>query len=254
MPFALRAFEYWLAVYRRVWRGTLASSLINPVLYLTALGVGLGKIVNRGGNSALGMPYLDFVAPGMLAAVAMQVASVESSFPVTGAIKWGRQYWAMLATPLRIADLVGGHLLYVTTRVAVSASLYLAAISAFGAVHSPLAVLGIPLCMLIGLAFAGPISALAAWAEEEVFNPLFRFGIMPMFLFSGSFFPVTRLPHGLRELAYATPLWHGVDLMRHLTLGTATLGWSALHVAYLTLWAVGGVWLARAAYRKKLVT
>lgn len=252
--YALRAYEYWLVVYRRVWRGTVMSSLLNPVLYLTALGIGLGKIVNRGGGSAtLGIPYLDFVAPGMLAAVAMQVGAIESSFPVTGAIKWNRQYLAMLATPLRIADLVGGHLLYVSTRVAVSAVLYLAAISAFGAVHSPLAVLGIPLCILIGLAFAGPVSALSAWAEEELFNPLFRFAIMPMFLFSGSFFPVTRLPHGLRELAYATPLWHGVDLMRHLTLGTATLGWSAMHVAYLAFWAAAGVWLARAAYRKRLV-
>jgi lipooligosaccharide transport system permease protein len=254
MGYALRAFEYWLVVYRRVWRGTVMSSLLNPVLYLTALGVGLGKIVNRGGGASLGMPYLDFVAPGMLAAVAMQVAAVESSFPVTGAIKWNRQYYAMLATPLRVGDLVRGHLMYVATRVSVSAALYLAAIAAFGAVHSPLAVLGIPLCVLIGLAFAGPVSALAAWAEEEVFNPLFRFGIMPMFLFSGSFFPVTRLPHGLRELAYATPLWHGVDLMRHLTLGTASLGWSLMHVGYLLVWALGGFWLARAAYRKKLVT
>lgn len=251
--YTLRSFEYWLLVYRRVWRGTIVSSFFNPVLYLTALGIGLGRIVNRGGGSALGVPYLDFVAPGMLAAVAMQVAAVESSFPVRGAIKWNRQYYAMLATPLRAADLVGGHLMYVTVRVAVSATIYLAAISAFGAVHSPLALLGIPLCVLIGLAFAGPISALSAWADEDVFNPLFRFGITPMFLFSGSFFPVTRLPQGLRELAYATPLWHGVDLMRHLTLGTATLGWSAMHVAYLGAWAVGGFLLARAAYRRTLV-
>jgi lipooligosaccharide transport system permease protein len=253
MPYALRSYEYWLRVYRSVWRGTVMTSVLNPVLYLTALGVGLGKIVNRGGGASLGIPYLDFVAPGMLAAVGMQVASIESSFPVRGAIKWNRQYFAMLATPLRVKDLVGGHLLYVTTRVSVSAALYLAVITAFGAVHSPLAALGIPLCILIGLAFAGPVSALSAWADEEVFNPLFRFGIMPMFLFSGSFFPVTRLPHGLRELAYATPLWHGVDLMRHLTLGTATWGWSLIHVGYLLLWAAGGYWLAQAAYRKKLV-
>lgn len=251
--YTIRSYEYWLAVYRRVWRGTVMSSLLNPVLYLTALGVGLGKVVNRSGGASLGMPYLDFVAPGMLAAVGMQIGAIESSFPVRGAIKWSRQYWAMLATPLRVPDLVRGHLLYVATRVAGSAALYLAAISAFGAVHSPLALLGIPLCILTGLAFAGPVSALSAYAEEEVFNPLFRFGITPMFLFSGSFFPVTRLPHGLRELAYATPLWHAVDLMRHLTLGTATWGWSLMHVGYLLLWVAGGFWLACAAYRKKLV-
>lgn len=254
MTSTLRAYEYWLVVYRRVWRGTITSSILNPVLYLTAMGVGLGTIVNKGRGTPLGIPYLDFVAPGMLAAVAMQVASIESSFPVRGAIKWNRQYLAMLATPLRVADLVGGHLLYVATRVAVSAMLYLAAIAAFGAVHSPWALLGIPLCVLIGLSFAGPISAISAYADEEVFNPLFRFIVMPMFLFSGSFFPVTRLPHGLRELAYATPLWHGVDLMRHLTLGTPTLGWAAIHVGYLALWAAAGVYAARLAYRTKLVT
>ena len=251
--YTLRSFEYWLVVYRRVWRGTIVSSFFNPVLYLTALGIGLGRIVNRGGTSALGVPYLDFVAPGMLAAVAMQVAAVESSFPVRGAIKWNRQYYAMLATPLRIADLVSGHLLYVTTRVAASALLYLAAISAFGAVHSPLALLGIPLCMLIGLAFAGPISALSAWADEEVFNPLFRFGITPMFLFSGTFFPITRLPKPLQWLAYATPLWHGVDLIRRLTLGTATLGLSLVHVAYLASLAAVGIVLAQRTYTRRLV-
>jgi lipooligosaccharide transport system permease protein len=253
MAYSLRAYEYWLTVYRRVWRGTVMSSVLNPVLYLTALGVGLGKIVNRGAHP-LGIPYLDFVAPGMLAAVAMQVAAIESSFPVRGAIRWNRQYFAMLATPLRVADIVAGHLFYVATRVAVAAALYLAAIAAFGAVRSAWAILVVPLAVLIGIAFAAPIAALSAWAENEVFNPLFRFAITPMFLFSGTFFPVTRLPQGLRELAYATPLWHGVDEFRDLTLGTPTLGWSALHVGYLLLWIVAGVWLAQRAYSRALVT
>jgi len=253
MEYSLRAYEYWLTVYRRVWRGTIMSSVLSPVLYLTALGVGLGKVVNRGAHP-LGVPYLDFVAPGMLAAVAMQVAAVESSFPVRASIKWNRQYFAMLATPMRVPDLVTGHLLYVATRVAVAASIYLAAITAFGAVHSPWAILGIPYAVLIGLAFAGPISALSAWADTEIFNPLFRFAITPMFLFSGTFFPVTRLPQGLREVAYATPLWHGVDEFRHLTLGTPTLGASALHAGYLLLWVAGGVWAARFGYRKALIS
>src|SRR5438309_9546988 len=156
MAYSLRAYEYWLAVYRRVWRGTVMSSVLNPVLYLTALGVGLGKFVNRGVHP-LPIPYLDFVAPGMLAAVAMQVAAIESSFPVRGAIKWNRQYFAMLATPLRVADLVTGHLLYVATRVTVAVSLYLTALLAFGALHSWYSLLTIPLCVLVGLAFAAPI-------------------------------------------------------------------------------------------------
>jgi len=126
--------------------------------------------------------------------------------------------------------------------------------SAFGAVHSPLAIFAWPVAVLIGVAFGAPVSALSAWAENEIFNPLFRFAITPMFLFSGTFFPVTRLPQGLREVAYATPLWHGVDLVRKLTLGTATVGLSLLHVAYLALWFVVGVALARRAYAGRLVT
>jgi lipooligosaccharide transport system permease protein len=253
MAYSLRAYEYWLAVYRRVWRGTIFTSVLNPVLYLSALGIGLGKLVNGGANP-LGVPYLDFVAPGLLAAVGMQIATIESSFPVRGAIRWNRQYHAMLATPLRVRDLVTGHLLYVATRVAIASAVYLAVIAGFGAVRSPLAVLAWPVVVLVGLAFAAPVSALSAWAENEIFNPLFRFAITPMFLFSATFFPVTRLPQGLRELAYVTPLWHGVDLVRHLTLGTATLGLSLLHVAYLALWFLAGVALARRAYAGRLVT
>jgi len=253
MAYSLRAYEYWLAVYRRVWRGTIFTSVLNPVLYLSALGVGLGKLVNSGANP-LGVPYLDFVAPGLLAAVGMQIATIESSFPVRGAIRWNRQYHAMLATPLRVRDLVTGHLLYVATRVAIASAVYLAVIAGFGAVRSPLAVLAWPVVVLVGLAFAAPVSALSAWAENEIFNPLFRFAITPMFLFSATFFPVTRLPQGLRELAYVTPLWHGVDLVRRLTLGTATLGLSLLHVAYLALWFLAGVALARRAYAGRLVT
>lgn len=253
MAYSLRAYEYWLAVYRRVWRGTIFTSVLNPVLYLSALGVGLGKLVNSGANP-LGVPYLDFVAPGLLAAVGMQIATIESSFPVRGAIRWNRQYHAMLATPLRVRDLVTGHLLYVATRVAIASAVYLAVIAGFGAVRSPLAALAWPVVVLVGLAFAAPVSALSAWAENEIFNPLFRFAITPMFLFSATFFPVTRLPQGLRELAYVTPLWHGVDLVRHLTLGTATPGLSLLHIAYLALWFLAGVALARRAYAGRLVT
>jgi lipooligosaccharide transport system permease protein len=251
MTYSLRAYEYWLTVYRRVWRGTIASSVLNPVLYLAAMGVGLGAIVKK---QELGLPYIDFVAPGLLAAVAMQVASIESSFPVRGAIKWNRQYYAMLATPLRVSNLVTGHLLYVATRVAIATTIYLCALAAFGALHSWWSLATVPLCILVGLSFAGPISALSAWAEDEVFNPLFRFIVTPLFLFAGIFFPVTQLPHVLREIAYATPLWNGVDLARHLTLGHPEALRALIQVGYLLVWFAFGIFLARKAYTKRLVT
>lgn len=252
MATSLRAYEYWLTSYRRVWRGSIGTTVLNPILYLSALGVGLGSIVNRG--KGLGVPYLDYVSPGILASTAMMVASFESAYAVMAAIRWTRQFHAMLATPLGIRDVVFGHQLYAATRVAIASGIYLVVIAAFGAVHSWLAVLAFPACVLLGLSFSAPITAMAGWMEtDQGFNALFRFGITPMFLFSGTFFPVSRLPQGIRELAWVTPTWHGVDLIRHLTLGGAALWPSLGHVAYLALWAGCGLWLAQRTFTRRLV-
>jgi lipooligosaccharide transport system permease protein len=169
-------------------------------------------------------------------------------------IRWTRSFHAMLATPLRVRDVVLGHQLYVASRVGVVAAIYLAVLTAFNAVRSPLALLAWPSAVLLGLAFSAPVAAFAAWLErDEGFNALFRFGIMPLFLFSGTFFPLSRLPQGIREIAYVTPLWHGVDLMRHLTLGTASLWPSLGHAAYLALWLGVGLFLAHRTFTRKLV-
>jgi lipooligosaccharide transport system permease protein len=253
MTYALRSFEYWAYSYRRVWRGSVVVSIVAPVLYLTALGVGLGKLVNRG--PGVGVPYLDFVAPGILAATAMQLAAFESAYPVMAAIRWTRQYFAMLATPLRTRDVLFGHQLYVAARIAVVAGIYLVVLAAFGALESPWAILAWPVAIIVGLAHSAPVSAYSAWLErDEGMNALFRFVIMPLFLFGGTFFPVSQLPQGAREIAYATPLWNGVDLMRHLTLGTASLWPSLAHVAYLGLWVAGGLFVASRSYARRLVT
>jgi len=253
MAYALRSFEYWAYSYRRVWRGSVVTSIVGPIFYLTAMGVGLGKLVNRG--PGVGVPYLDFVAPGILAATAMQIAAFESAYPVMAAIRWTRQYYAMLATPLRTRDLLLGHQIYVAARLAAVAAIYLVVLAAFGALESPWAILAWPVAIMVGLAHSAPVSAFSAWLErDEGMNGLFRFVIMPLFLFSGTFFPVSRLPQGAREIAYATPLWNGVDLMRHLTLGTASLWPSLGHVAYLALWVAAGLALAARTYRRRLVT
>ncbi|MBV8562803.1 MAG: ABC transporter permease [Actinobacteria bacterium] len=253
MTYAFRAYEYWLASYRRVWRGTIFSTILNPVLYLSALGVGLGTLVNRGHQ--LGVPYLHYVAPGILASTAMLIAAFESAWPVMGAIRWTRQFHAMLATPLRVRDVLLGHQLYALTRVGIASAIYLVVIAAFGAIHSWLAVFAFPAALLLGWSFSAPIAGLSGWLNrEEGFNALFRFGVTPMFLFSGTFFPVSRLPQGIREIAYATPTWHGVDLLRGLTLGTASLLPSLGHVAYLAAWVGGGLWWARRTLTRRLVS
>jgi len=252
---ALRPLEFFFAQYRRVWRGTVISSVVTPVVYLLALGVGLGKFVRQdlvyNGES---FNYLDVVAPALLAATAMQVASFEASWPVLSAIKWSRQYHAMLAAPLRVKDLLVGHQVFIALRILSTVTVYLAVIAAFGAVKSPLAILAIPAAGLVGVAFAAPIAAWGAYTESDAsFVAIFRFLILPMFLFSGTFFPVSQLPAPFEAVAYATPLWHGVDLCRQLTLGEVVVPSAIAHVVFLTAWIVASLTLAVISYRRKLV-
>ena len=250
----LRAYEHWLAQYKRVWRGTIGTSLVNPLLYLTALGVGLGSLVDKTQNAPGGVPYLDFVAPGLLVGAAMQTAVVESTWPVMAAIKWSRVYHAMIATPLTERDAFVGHQLFVVTRVLTSAAAYLAIIAAFGAVSSWLGLLVVPVAVLLGTAYSMPMAALAARVEDDrTFVTVFRFLIVPMFLFSGSFFPVTQLPLVFELIAYVTPIWHGVELCRMLTLGDVELLAALGHAAYLLTWTIVGFELARRAYRRRLL-
>jgi lipooligosaccharide transport system permease protein len=131
---------------------------------------------------------------------------------------------------------------------------YLVVITAFGAVDSPLGILAIPVTLLVGLSYSLPIAAWAAHTEDErSFVAVFRFLILPMFLFSGTFFPISILPAPLEAIAYVTPLWHGVTLCRDLTLGDVEL-WSALgHLGYLLACCAVGLALARMTYRKRLV-
>lgn len=240
--------------YRRVWRGTAVTSVINPVFYLGALGVGLGTLVNKSSGNSLGVPYIDFVAPGMLAATAMTVATSEASWPVMTSIKWTRQYFAMLATPLGTRDIVLGHQLWMTARVAMTSAVYLAVIAAFGGVDSPWGVLALPAAVLLGAAFTTPWAAYAATRDSDAaFVPVNRFIVVPMFLFSGTFFPVSRLPLALEWLAYATPLWHGVELCRMFTLGNVDVLRALGHTAYLLLFVVVGFIWAQRTYAERLL-
>jgi len=251
---ALRPLEFFFAQYRRVWRGTAVTSVVTPVVYLLALGWGLGQFLNDVTVDGKTVDYLTFVAPGLLAATAMQLATFESSWPVLSAIKWDRQYHAMLATPLRVGDILLGHQTFVAARMLMTSTVYLLVITAFGAVESPLGILAIPVAVLVGLAFSAPIAAWAAHTENEVsFVAIFRFVILPMFLFSGTFFPIETLPRPLELIAYVTPLWHGVNLCRQLTLGDVDPWLALLSTAYLVAFVGVGLALARFTYRRRLV-
>jgi lipooligosaccharide transport system permease protein len=244
-----RAFVYWLTVYRRVWLGSAISSFLAPLLYLGAMGFGLGSLVNRSGGGVDGVPYVQFVAPGVLAATAMQTAAGESTYMVMGAVKWQRQYHAMLAGPLGPVDLVLGH------AVALACVAFTLVAALLGAIPSPLAVVGLLVAVLCGAAHGPVIMAFSARQENDGnFNLLFRFGIIPMFLFAGTFFPVDRLPMWVQLVAWLTPLWHGTTAVRQLTLGIPDWPAIALHCAYLLAWVAVGLVLAFRSYRARLVT
>jgi lipooligosaccharide transport system permease protein len=253
-PPAVRAMEYYLLAYRRTWRGTVVTSFLTPVLFLAAMGLGLGMLVDQNGTADLGgVEYVVFIAPGLLAFAAMQTGVAESSWPVLGNLKWVRTYFAQIASPLTPVDVAGGHFLYVTFRLLQGSVAFLLVMVLFGATSSWMAVLAIPAAVLTGLAFATPMTAFAVSREtEQGFSAIFRFVVTPLFLFSGIFFPVTQLPTVLRWIAYVTPLWHGVALCRGLALGTigalAALG----HVAVLCVFAGVGLALAFGYYRQKL--
>ena len=251
---SFRAFRCWLAVYRRTWRSSIWSSVLGPLFYLGALGLGLGTLVNRHGTASLGgVSYLAFVAPAILASGAMNSAMSESSYPVFGSVKWNKIYIAAQASPLDPADVFRGHLMFITMRIAMNAALVTVYMWAFGATRSAWVVLAWPAATLTGLAFAAPIAAWAVTLKIETsFAYLFRFGMMPLMLFSGTFFPLSQLPGWLRLLAYVTPLWHGVDLCRALSLGNIDLPMALVHVAYLSALAAGGIWLGPRTYRRRL--
>jgi lipooligosaccharide transport system permease protein len=170
-----------------------------------------------------------------------------------GGIKWMRTYFAQLASPLEVYDVLLGHLAWIAARLAIVVSIYLAVMAAFGVVYSPWAIAALPAAVLTGLAFSAPVSAFAATQDKDTsFSTLYRFAIIPMFLFSGTFFPISQLPAWLQAVAYATPLYHGVALCRDLTLGQVS--WADLgHLAYLVALAGAGYLAGRRTFARRLV-
>jgi lipooligosaccharide transport system permease protein len=251
---AVHVLEHRLMLYRRTWRGSVFNSFLSPVLFLGAMGVGLGGYVDKSASAALGgVPYLAFLAPGLLAATAMQTAAGEATFPILAAISWVRQYQAMLATPIRIRDIVIGQIGFFVVRLFLVATIFVVVVMALGAASSPLILLAVPAAVLTGLAFATPIAALSSRLRDGAqFSLIFRFGITPLFLFSGTFFPISQLPELIRPVAYLTPLYHGVALSRGLALGTLTAGDALVHAGYLLLLAAGGAVLFEMQLRRRL--
>jgi lipooligosaccharide transport system permease protein len=250
-----RVFEHRFLQYRRTFRASIFTSFLSPLLFLTAMGIGLGAYVAD--TAALGgVPYLVFLAPGLLAATAMQTASFEATFPIMGGLVWNKIFHAMYATPISPRDIALGNLAWIAARLTLITTIFTIVIVLFGAAESPLIVLAIPAAVLTGMAFAGPIAAFSATQKTpSKFAAIFRFGITPLFLFSGTFFPISSLPVALQALAWLTPLFHGVALTRGLSLGTISDDpiAAAIHVIYLTTLALVGAWATIRTIRRRLV-
>jgi lipooligosaccharide transport system permease protein len=250
---AVHVFEERLLGYRRTYRATLFTSFASPALFLVAMGIGLGGFVNQGAGIE-GVPYVAFLAPGLLAGAAMQTAAFESTFPILASIRWIKTYHAMLASPIGVTDVVIGQFAWIALRLLIVTTIFVATAALLGAVHGPTILLGIPAAVLTGMAFATPIAAFSASLQNvEGFNVLFRFVINPLFLFSGAFFPVAQLPEVLRVVAYATPIYHGVQLTRGLVLQTIAPADAVLHVAVLAAFVVAGTVASFVAFRRRLV-
>ena len=251
-----RIVEASARVYRRTWRGSVISTFFNPILYLLAMGVGLGQLVDEGtGTSALDMPYLTFLAPGLLAATAMMTGTGDASWPVMAGIKWRKTYNAILATPIAMPELVVGHLSWVGVRLVFVTVVYSGVMTAFGATTISQGALAIPPAVLTGLGFAAIVTAYTARLKDELgLSSLFRFGVMPLFLFSGTFFPIAQLPGWIQPVAYATPLYHGVSLCRGLALGAGFEVNPLVSFTYLTALLAIGTILAVRQMRRRLIT
>jgi len=251
------AYEHAWLLYARTWRGSIFGNFAQPVLFLVAMGVGLGSFVDKGGGAAAlgGVSYLQWLAPALLASTVMQGSVFEATFPILAGFHWIRRFHAMYATPLSPYAIAAGQLGWIATRATLVGTIFALVIVLFGAAATPGIIWAIPVGTLTALAFAGPIAAfMSSQRDTSAFNSIWRFGITPLFLFSGTFFPIDRLPDFLQPLAWILPLWHGVDLARALALGTVAQQ-PLLHLAHLTILlvaAVGGCAATFVAFRRRL--
>lgn len=252
-----RQSDYWWTVYKRTWKGSIISSFVSPLFYVLAMGVLLGGFIEGDPAKLEGATsYLAFIVPGLVAAHAMQTAVGETTYPVMGAIKWHKSYFAQLATPLAPVHLVAGHLMFVLARLATSCAVFMVVLVPFGVFESwwgPF--LAFASQLLVGMVFGALVFGFSArLRSEEGFGVLFRLGVFPLFLFSGAFFPVDNLGSVGSFLARLTPLWHGVNLSRMFSIDEVDWSLAAINVAVLVVLLVIGWFWAVSGLTKRLVT
>ena len=255
-PATVRVWESEFAVYRKVWQSHLLLAFVQPLLYLVGMGLGVGALIeaNTDSASSLGdLSYFEFLAPALLATTAMISAGQASLWQVLDGFFWSNRYRAMAATPLGPGDIASGLTLWHATRTTIGVTGVAVVLAFFDATRSWGLLVSVPAAVLTGLAYALPITAWSSTRHGDgSFPTIIRFGLLPMFLFGGAFFPVEQLPDGLQPVAYVTPLWHGIELCRGAVIDTVSAGNVAVHLAVLCGYAVAGWMACKVAFARRL--
>jgi lipooligosaccharide transport system permease protein len=251
-PTILRVVEREARVYRKLWRSSVFSVFVIPIVFLVAMGHGVGGLVDEHRGSVDGISYLHFVTPGLLAGMMMQGAAPTALWTVMAGMKWVRFFHGVVATPVGAADMFGGYVLWNSIRATLGAAGFVIAAALLGGVPSAWGVLAIPAAGLCAMAFSAPLSAFAATQSTDIsFGVVMRIVITPLFLFSGTFFPIDQLPGWLQVAARFSPLWHGIELCRAATTGHGDVASVVVHVAVLVAVVVAGwMWGTRSFSRK----
>ena len=247
-----QAFRVWqreVSVYKYVYKSTIVSNLMDPLVYLVALGFGLGAFVSR----IQGMPYIQFIAPGLISSSIMSAATFETTINTFVRIHFDRVYEAMMATPVTVEDIVVGEIMWAMTRSTIYATVMLGVVTALGLTHSWYAIfvpllgaLGGMMFAILGLTYTSLLKSI-----DQV-NFYFTLFITPLFLFSGVFYPIDALPEIMKTIAFLSPLYHLVEIIRPLVIGKIGFG-VVVHlvwiIAFILIFAAVPVNLLR----KKLV-
>lgn len=258
---ALRSVETEWLTYRQAWRGSVFSSFLGPLLYLGAIGFGLGSLVEADGAQLGTMPdgtpvtYLAFLAPALVAATGVQVAASEGIFGTMARVKWRRTWLTAVGTPLMPGDLALGHVLWLAARGGLAALVYALVAVALDAMPLRGTLPAVGAGVLGGMSLGALLTAwLVRTSEEHMMNAAQRFVVIPMFLFSGVFFPVDHLPGWMAAIARLTPMWHAVVLARQGAVGTPAPWGVWTHFGFLLVLAVVGFALAVGGFRKRLLS
>jgi len=233
----------------------ISGAVANPLLFLLAIGIGVGKLINAHSGGVDGVSYLTFLAPALLSTAAIQNSMDEVVFPTLEGFKWHKTFFAMNATPITGKQIANGLLLTALLRALFSVTTYGTIIYLFGGFTSARGWLAIPTSLAAGAAFGAFIMGVAAWAknDDSFFMIVGRFVMMPLFLFSGTFYQLSTMPIYLRWIGWLSPLWHTTELGRFLTYGHHISALMfAVHIGYLVTMFAFGMAFAHRQFEKRL--